>query len=264
MPVLSEILSGDPMSVLKVIAICIAAFLLIGWIIRAIFGKSSPLVRATSSCITVVMVYLAAILFYLIPGIRELVPDLPCLTVTKDAFYLWNPTELASSALFPNLLRLFVLALIANMIDCHLPSAKTMLSWYIVRMTGVWVVGTFYMLICWAADTWAPRIFGDLAQPVFLFIWGFILLTGLIRWLMTLVLTAMNPVVGVLYGIFFLNPAGQQLSKSIFTTLLILAVIVFLCSCGLGSFSFAGFSLAVYAPACLAGTVLMYLFGKLL
>lgn len=264
MPVLTEILSADPLSLLKLIGIFIAAFLIFGWLLRAVFGKNSPLVRATSACVTVTMVYLSVILVYLIPALRELVPELPCLTVTKDAFTLWNPTELASSALFPAMLRLFLLAILANFIDGFLPQGKTLLSWYIVRMAGVCGVTALYMLICWAADTWAPRIFGDLAQPILLGIWGFILLTGLIRWLMTLVLTAMNPVVGVLYGIFFLNPTGQQLSKSILTTVLALGVMVYLCSAGLGSFAFGDFSFAAYGPACLAGTVLMYLFGKLL
>lgn len=264
MPVLSEILSADPLSVLKLMGICIAAFLIFGWILRALFGKNSPLIRATSAGVTVTMVYLSVILFYLVPPIREMVPELPCLTVTKDAFYLWNPTELASTILFPNLLRLFVLAVIANSIDSHLPKGKTLLSWYIIRMAGVCGVAALYMLVCWAADTWAPRIFGDLAQPILLGLWGFILLTGLIRWLMTLVLTAMNPVVGVLYGIFFRNPTGQQLSKSILTTLLVLSLIVFLCGTGFGSFAFSSFSFAAYGPTCLAGMVLMYLFGRLL
>lgn len=251
--------------ILKTAVLIAAAFLIIGAVFCVVFGKDSPLVRATSACLSLVLVYLTAIVLYrFLPHIRASLPALPFITVTGDAFYLWNPAHLGTTQLFPSLLQLFILAFLVNILDTFLPKGEKLLSWYLMRTACVAVALGLYMVISGLVTRFASQVFGEWAGAILIGIWAFILLTAIVRAVVAVVLTVINPIIGGLYAFFFSNVLGQQFSKSILTTLLCLAILAVLDRLGLSAFAFESFSLASYGPACLIAMVALYLFGKLL
>ena len=86
----------------------------------------------------------------------------------------------------------------------------------------------------------------------------------ILSFLLTLVLTAVHPVIGALYAFFFSNLLGRQFSKSILTTLILTGLVGTLNRLGFYQFAFSDFSLLSYGPTCVILTLTLYLFGKFL
>lgn len=266
LPAVSEMAQNvDWLYILKTALLVAAAICILGGVLRLIFGKGSKLVRSVSASINVVMVYLTAIIVYvLLPQLRDSLPSLPFISVTEDAFYLWDIANLSNSSLFPALLQLFVLAFLVNAMETFLPHGKKILSWYGFRLLTVAASLGLYTLLSVLVQTFAPQIFGEWAVFILLGLWLFILLTGILKVLLAVILTAVNPIIGAIYTFFFSNIFGRQFSKAILTTLLCVGLLMLLRSLGLSAFAFESFSLASYGPTCVIALLALYLFGKLL
>lgn len=266
LPALTELTSKiDWLYTLKTALLIGAAVCILGGVFRLICGKGSKLVRSVSGSVILMLVYLADILVYVFaPSLRDILAPLPFLTVTEDAFFLWDICSLRGNELYIPLLQLFLLAFFANLLDGLMPKGKKLLSWYGFRLLTVAACLALYTMASSLIRSVAPRIFGDWAGYILLGIWGVILLTGILKLLLTVILAAVNPLVGALYGFFFSNIVGKQLSQAIATTLLTVAIMCLLYWLGYIGFAFDGFSIAAYGPVCLVAALILYLFGKLL
>lgn len=266
LPAVSEISQNvDWLYILKTALLAAAAVCIIGGVLRLIFGKGSKLVRSVSASINVVMIYLTAIILYVLaPQLRDSLTSLPFISVSEEAFYLWDITSLTHSSLFPALLQLFVLAFLVNVMETFLPQGKNFLSWYGFRLLSVAASLGLYTLLGVLVQNFAPQIYGEWAGFILLGLWLLILLTGLLKVLLAVILTAVNPIIGTIYTFFFSNIFGRQFSKAILTTLLCVALLMLLRSLGISAFAFETFSLASYGPTCIIAVLALYLFGKLL
>ena len=90
------------------------------------------------------------------------------------------------------------------------------------------------------------------------------LLMGIINFLLGLVLTATNPILGAIYTFFFSTLVGKQLSKAVFTTAILTAVVFLLEHLGIGMLLIAQTALLAYIPAIALILVLWYLIGHIL
>ena len=266
LPAVSELTESiDWFYILKTALLIAAAVCILGGVLRLIFGKDSSLVRAVSACINLVMIYLTGIILYvLIPQVRGSVASLPFITVTEEAFFLWDIRAMDSSSLCPALLQLFMLAFLVNLMESLLPHGQKLLSWYGFRLLTVFSTLGIYATVSSMIRMFIPQVYGAWAGYVLLGLWVFIGLTGLLKIILTVVLTVMNPIIGGIYSFFFSNIIGKQFSKAIGTTLLSVGVLMMLYRLGFVAFSFSSFSLASYGPACLITLLALYLFGKLL
>lgn len=255
--------SIDWMAVLKTSAIIIAAFLILGGIFRLLFGKGSKTSRAVSACLSIGLVYLAAILLYVfVPELRSSVSQLPFITVTQDHFLLWDLRLLGEELLYPSLLRLALLAFLVNLLETILPEGKKFITWYLWRTVTVLASLAAYVGVNHLAAMFVPQIFGVWAKYIILGFWAVILLSGLMKGLLAVILTVVNPIIGAIYTFFFVSKLGSQCSKSILTTLLCAAVFALLNNAGINQFAFADFSLTAYGPICVVLVVMLYLFGR--
>ena len=177
---------------------------------------------------------------------------------------LWDIARLSRDPLCSALLRMALLAFLVNILESFLPEGNGIVSWYLWRFVTVLASLGLYTGICSAADTLAPQIFGSWAMYILIAVWAVILLSGVLKLVLSVVLTVVNPVIGVLYTFFFSNKVGKQFSKAILTTLIMVAVFYGLNELGMTQFAFSQFSPAAYGPTCLIAAVVLYLFGKLL
>lgn len=251
--------------ILKTVLFLSALFFAAGTILRVIFGKDSKTCRALSACLSIVMLYLAAILLYLfLPDIRSELASLPFVTVDHHRFVLWNLSELPDTILYSALIRLALLAFLVNFLEAVMPRGKAFFSWYFWKCATILLSLVLYRLCCSLADLYIPELFTTWAKPVILIFWSTILFSGIIKLLLSVVLTVMNPIIGALYTFFFSNLLGRQCSKSLLTTAVLVVLIVVLNHLGFAQFAFSDFSPASYLPVCaiLIGT--LYSFGRFL
>lgn len=257
--------SIDLVSALKLALILAAAACLLGGILRLLLGRGSAIVQATGACVSLVLVYLSAVALYaLLPEIRSLIPPLPFLAVNSSAAQLEHIATAAADSISVGLLRLFILSLAVNLAESLLPNGTRVLSWYGYRMLSVAITLGGYLGFCMLTDLLLPQFFGGWAMWILLGIWGFVLLTGLLKVLLGVILVAVNPIIAALYAFFFSHLIGRQISKSILTSVLFAAVLVLCHHLGFTGILFSSFSLLSYGPACLIALLTLYLFGRML
>lgn len=250
---------------LKTAVVVVGAVLLLGAVLRLFFGRESSVVRAVSACLSIGLVYLAAVLIYaFIPTLRELIPPLPFLLVSDVDMALLDFRVMPESSLWTAMLQLYLLACLTNCLESFLPKGEKLVSWYLLRLSTVAAALGLYSLLYRLIEALAPQVFGQWAGAILAVCWGLILLTGLFKLFLTVALSVVNPILGAVYGFFFANLFGKQLPKSILTTLLTALIITLLCGQGFQYFAFSGFSLAAYAPACVIAFAALYIFGKFL
>lgn len=237
----------------------------LGTVLRFIFGRHSSLTRAVSAALNLVLIYLSAIgLTALLPELCGILNHLPFMTLTGDRFFLWDPLQLPSEILFPSALQLAILAFLVNVLETYLPEGEKFFHWYFWRcVTGLTAL-SIYIILCILIQRYEPRIFGDWAIYILIGFWSLILLTGISNLVLSVVLTAANPVIGILYTFFFSNVFGKQFGKSILTTLLMLVIASALPQLGIVHFAFSDFSLVSYGPMCVIMVIALYLFGRFL
>lgn len=237
-----------------------------GAVLRVVFGKQAKLTRAVSASLSILMIYLAAVLIYLfLPDYRAELASLPFITVDEQRFILWNLSELSDGLLYGSILRLFLLAVLVNLLEALLPEGDRLFStWYLWRCLTALAGLVGYRLICGLIDRYVPELLTEWAKPVVLGFWALILLSGILKVLLTVVLTVVHPVIGALYAFFFSNLFGRQFSKSILTTLILVGLVGCLNRLGLSQFAFSDFSLLSYGPTCLILVGTLYLFGRFL
>lgn len=255
----------DWLSVTKGAFYIMAAFCILGCVLRLIFGPDSSLVRSVSACVSLVLVYITGILiFKFVPGLRSSLAGLPFISVTADAFYLWDIASLSTASLYPALLQLFLLAFLVNLLETVLPQGTKFLSWYFLRLLAVISALGLYSLISGLILSFAPEIYGAWAGWILVGIWASIGLLGIAKWLMALAVAAVNPVLGALFAFFFSNLFGKQFTKAILTAVLTLVIFLVLYGIGFTGFVFDSFTLSSYGPSCLIAMAALYLFRKLL
>lgn len=266
LPAFGDLTAGtDWVSVLQTMLIAAVVIFGIGAIFRSIFGKGSSLTRAVSATLSILMVYLAAILiFVFVPALRSDVNQLPFLSVTQEKLFLWDISSLPSDLLYASLVKMAILALLVNILETFLPQGKKFFTWYLWRSFTALSALTLYVVICHLIQTFVPAVFGEWAGYVLIGAWAVILATGILKILLSVVLTIVNPIIGALYTFFFSNAIGKQFSKSILTTVLMTLLVIGLNNSGLTQFAFSQFSATSYGPACVIVVIMLYLFGKFL
>ncbi len=244
--------------------VCVVLFAL-GAVLRMIFGRGSSLNSALSATLSVLLVYLTAVIIsWLMPQWRASLPQLPFVTVTQNRFFLWDLHQVSKSVVYGGILRLSILAFLVNLLEAFMPHGKKIYTWYLFRMGTVLAALAGYSM----ATTWLehlfPGLFDQYAQAVVLGFWAVIALAGVLKVLLSVVLTVVNPIVGAVYTFFFSNLVGKQFTKSILTTILCLAIVSIANQIGVSQFAFSDFSLVTCVPAGLLALVTLYLFGQFL
>ncbi|MDO5546692.1 MAG: hypothetical protein Q4F81_12905 [Eubacteriales bacterium] len=256
----------DLMSAAQFMLYFSAISLILGVMGRLVLGKRSSLNSSVSSAMGILFIYALTVVIYTFRpwNLDALLSPLPFATFTGEYLILLPITDVQFPALCAQVLSLVVLAFLMNLVDTFMPKGKNILTWLLLRILTLAVCMGLHLVVNWAFRTYLPNVLVTYAPMVLLLILCFCLLSGVVNLLLGMVIAVANPFLGAMYTFFFSTVVGKQVSKAIFSSAIICAVMYLLDLFGYTVISICAASLATYIPLALILLVLWYLIGSVL
>ena len=256
----------DFMTVAKFLLYFAAASLLMGILARFMLGKRSSLNHSLSSVMGILFIYAATIVIYTLKpwNLDILLSPLPFVTFANQYLIVLPITDAHFSALCTQVLSMVILAFLVNLMDTFIPQGNNIVSWYLLRFMTVALCMMLHLVVCWGFETYLPTFLVKYAPTVLLILLAFMLLSGMANLILGLVISVTNPFMGAMYTFFFSTVIGKQLSKAIFTSAILCAIVFLLEYFGYTVISIAAASLLTYIPLALMLMLLWYLIGHVL
>ncbi len=256
----------DLMSILKLAGLVAAGLLLLALLFRAVKGKMNDLNHALSSALAILWIYVATVLVYVFnPGdLSRFLSPLPFVSFQGDYLVLFSFRTGDIAAISQQLLSMVILAFLLNLLDTFFPKGKKLLGWFCYRVLTIVCAMALHFLLTWAFNTFLPGALAANAPTILLIILLGCLLLGVIRFLLGLVLTIANPILGAIYAFFFSSHIGKQLSKAVLTTAVLTVLALALEYMGYTAFCISAGVLMSYLPLVAVLLVLWYLIGHVL
>lgn len=243
-----------------------ACSLILGLLGRIFLGKRSSLNNALSSVMGILFLYALTIVIYTYKpwNLEQLLSPLPFVTFAEDYLILLPLRDAQLPALCTEILSLIILAFLMNLLDTFIPRGNTVISWYVLRFFTVGLAMVFHLMTRWAIHQYLPEGLITYAPTVLLILLASMLLMGLANLFLGLVLTVVNPLIGAMYTFFFSNILGKQLTKAVFTTAILAAIVFLLEYFGYTVICITGSALLAYIPLAAVMLILWYLIGHVL
>ncbi len=243
-----------------------AASLILGVLGRIVLGKRSSLNHSLSSVMAILFVYAMTMVVYTFKpwNLAELLSPLPFVTFAGDYLIVLPIADAAFPALCEEILSLVILAFLVNLLDTFIPRGESILSWFILRFLAVALSMVLHIVVGWAFHTFLPDVLVTYAPAILLFILVFMLLSGVINLIFSLLIIMTNPFMGAMYTFFFSNIIGKQVTKAVFTSTIICAVVYLLEFFGYTVICITSTALLTYIPLALVLLLLWFLVGHTL
>ncbi len=253
-------------SMMKYLVIFAAASLLLGLVGRAALGKRSDLNHALSSVMGILLVYVLTIVIYTFRPweLDKLLSPLPFVVFAGEYMSLFSFQTASIGIICYEILAMLILSFLVNLFDTFIPQGETAVSWYLLRFLTVILAMGAHLLARWALTTYLPDVLVTYAPMILLGILAVLLLLGVLKMILGLVLTAVNPILGAIYAFFFSNIIGKQLTKAVLSTAILCALVYLLEYVGIFLVSITQEALLAYVPALVILLVLWYLIGHIL
>lgn len=256
----------DLISALKFIGLLVIAMVVLGFIGRAIFGSRSSLNQAVSLALGILCIYAVTIVVYTFNprGLSRFLAPLPLVSFSTDVLYIFSFAGSQFPVICSQVLSMVVLAFLVNMIDSFMPLGKRLLGWFFYRMMTVLLAMVLHYIVVWLFNILMPDTMVTYAPMILLGTLVIMIGLGLLKFILGLVLTVANPLLGALYSFFFSNKIGKQISKALLTTLLLCLFVYVLNYMGCAAISISASALQAYIPLIVALLFLWYLLGHVL
>ena len=256
----------DLMTMLKFIGIFAAISIVLSLLGRVVFGKRSSLNHALSSAMGIFFILVISTVVYVFDpkNLAQYLSPLPYVAFSGDYLVIFPFIGNDFALICDELLSMVILAFLVNLLDTIIPKGKGIIGWYLLRFVTILLAMGLHYAFTWASNAYLPGFLVTYAPVLLLIILLLGLFMGLLNVIMGVVLVAMNPIFGALYTFFFSSLVGKQLSKAIFTTFILTALVVALNYFGTTLLCIAGTALAAYIPLLIVLLILWYLIGHLL
>lgn len=243
-----------------------AASLILGVLGRLVLGKRSSLNHSLSSAIAILLIYAVTILVYTFKpwNLEALLSPLPFATFAGDYLILLPLHDTAFPALCTEILSLVILAFLINLLDTLMPKGESVLQWYLLRFLTVLLCMVLHFVVCWAFERFLPEVLVTYAPALLLFVLIFMVFSGVVSLVLGAILTLNNPFLGAMYTFFFSNAVGKQVSKAVFTTVILCLIFFLMGYFGYTIITITAAALLTYIPLVLVLLVLWYLIGHVL
>lgn len=241
-------------------------FIILGLLGRFFMGKRSSLNHALSSSIGILLIYGVTACVYIFKplSLDTFLSPLPFVAFRGEYMRIFPLAGAHFSVICYEVLGMLILAFLMNLYDTILPQGEGVLRWYFIRFLSIILAMASYILVRWLFGTYLPDTLTLYAPAIVLCVLLAFLLMGMINFLLGLVLTATNPILGAIYTFFFSTLVGKQLSKAVITTLILTALVFLLEYLGIGLLLITSTALLAYIPAIVLMLVLWYLIGHIL
>lgn len=250
----------DIFSTLLFVGILGLGIMLSGILIRFLIGKNSELNQTLTSALGILLIYLVTVLCYTFqPGdLSRYLSPLPYVRFSGDKLVLFSFLEGSFPAICAELLSMVVLAFLANLLDAIIPEGKKFISWLILRLVTVLGAMAAHYGVNRLLETYLPGILDSYAPMILFCVLVFLLLLGILKVILGIFLTVINPIIGALYAFFFSSKIGKQLSKAMFTAVLLTALVIALEYLGYGVILISVSALQSYVPTLAVVLILWY------
>lgn len=247
------------------IALVLCAF---GILSRLFLGKGSGFSQAITAAMSVQFTYLFAICLYvLLPVLRTSMQALPFVEVSSQEFHLWELINAPNGILIGGMVKLALLSLVVNLLEERMPAAKKLLGWLVYRVVNAVLSLAVYSFLCLLLEAAFPSVFGAVGALITLILWGLIVLVGVVRGLMNIAMAAVPKMIDTVYTFFYSRDKdkgpGKVITKSIYSSLAFLVVVLILNREAVGAFAFSAFSIVGLVGATVIVLVTMKLFASI-
>ena len=243
-----------------------AISLILGVMGRLVLGKRSSLNLSVSSAMGILFIYALTVVIYTFHPwkLAALLSPLPFATFSQEYLILLPITDVQFPALCSQILSLVVLAFLVNLVETFAPKGKNIFTWLLFRLLTMAVCMGLHLVVNWAFRTYLPNILVTSAPMILLLILCLCLMSGIVNLLLGLVIATANPFLGAMYTFFFSNIIGKQVSKAVFSSGIICAVLYLLDLFGYTVICISAAALMTYIPLALILLALWYLIGSVL
>ena len=243
-----------------------AASLILGILSRVVLGKRSSLNHSLSAVMGILFIYVMTAIFYTFKpwNLDLFLSPLPFATFSGHYLVIHPINALEFPALCEELLSLVILAFLVNLLDTFIPNGENFVSWLLLRLITILGCFALHFLVCWAFHTYMPGIIEDYAPMILLILLAVFVFSGVLTMILGLVISITNPFLGAMYSFFFSNVIGKQISKALFTTLVICVILYLMAMFDLVVIIINAQALLTYIPLAIVTVLLWFLIGHLL
>ena len=242
------------------------AFLLIGILGRFLFGKKSTLNHAISSSISILYIYVVTIAVYSIGvDLSFLISPLPFISMSGNTLSVFIFKGVHYTAICNQVLRMVILAFLANLADSWLPTGKNIFAWFFFRIISVLLAMVLHLIANAIISVLLPDGFLTWAPVILLGLLVSLLAVGFLKIpIGALLSVTVHPFIGILYTFFFANIVGKQISKAVLSTGLLVGLVYLLNYFQVTTLFIASAALVAYIPLLIILLIIWYLVGRLL
>ena len=233
---------------------------------RVFLGKRSSLNLSVSSAMGILFIYAMTVVIYTFHpwNLDALLSPLPFANFSGEYLILLPITDIQFTALCTQVLSLIILAFLVNLVDAFMPKGQHVVTWLVLRLLALSACMGLHLVAQWAVHTYLPNALVTYAPVILLLLLGICLLGGLVNLVLGMVIAVANPFLGAMYTFFFSNIVGKQVSKAVFTSAIICAVMYLLDLFGYTVICISAAALQTYIPVALLLLALWYLIGCVL
>lgn len=253
-------------AVIRIAVLMALGSLILGLVGRFCFGKRSGLNHSVSSAIGIIFVYAVTISIYALGPmeLRQLLIPLPFVSFDGDMVNLFSFAGSAYTQICTQILNLLILAFLVNVLDSLFPRGKHLFGWYGYRFLTVALSLVLEVLVTGLLTAFLPGVLVTYTPVILIAVLALMLLLSVLKVVLGLALTAVNPILGGIYAFFFSSMIGKMLGKAVLTTLLLSALVFALENLGYTALYISAAALPAYLPLVLVLLVLWYILGHLL
>ena len=233
---------------------------------RVLLGKRSSLNHSVCSAMAVFFIYITTTAIYTFHpwDLQEYLTPLPLITLAGDTLVLFPFIGTSLPLICSQVLPLLILCFLVNFIDVIVPQGNSIFSWFLLRFLMIVLSMILHLIASWAFHTFLPDVLVTYAPVILMGVLLTLLFLGVLKVLLGLVLTAVHPVLGAIYAFFFSNLFGKQITKAVFSTVLICLLFFILEHLGFVALDISQSNLITFLPMTCLTMVLWYLLGHTL
>ena len=238
----------------------------LGVVGRVVLGKRSALNHSVSSAMAVFFIYIAttAIFAFRPLNLQKFLVPLPLITLAEDTLVLFPFQGTSLHLICTQILPLLILCFLVNLLDDLIPQGEKVVSWFLLRFLTIALAMALNGLTQWAFNTFLPRVLVLYAPMILLGVLVCLLLLGVLNVLLGLVLAVVNPILGAIYAFFFSNMIGKEITKAVFSTVLLVLLFLILEQLGFYQLDISASNFLTYVPMTCFTMLLWYLLGHTL
>ncbi len=250
----------DLVKFLTAAGILVGTFLLLGGLGRLLFGRKSALNMSLSTAIGILFIHALTIAIHSY-GLKLdfLVSPLPFIQINGDYLNIFDIANADYVAICGQVLNMIILAFLTNLVNSWLPQGKKLFGWIFFRVLSVAVAMLLHALVNNLLTAFLPEGLLTWAPVILLWLLVILLAVGALKFLVGLLLSTVNPLIGFLYTFFFANAVGKQLTRSMLATLLLCIIVYVLNYVGISTVFIASAALAAYLPFLIILVILWYI-----